>query len=94
MVYKITEAFEGYIDGEVIAILGLSFKAETVDVRESPSLAIISNLVNAGANIRAYDPKGVPETRKALKEYDPFVSYSSDEYDACTGADAVVILTD
>jgi UDPglucose 6-dehydrogenase len=94
MVCKIQETFEGYIDGKVIAILGLSFKAETDDVRESPALHIIPELIDAGAHVRVYDPKGMPETRKALKRYEPYISYASDEYCACEEADALAILTD
>ncbi len=94
MAEKIKKAFGGDVAGKQIAILGLSFKPETDDVRESPALVIIPELLHRGALVHAYDPQGIGETKKALTESDADILYTADEYDACKGADAVVILTD
>ncbi|HPI97970.1 MAG TPA: UDP-glucose/GDP-mannose dehydrogenase family protein [Synergistales bacterium] len=94
MVRKIKEAFEGNLEGRIIAVLGLSFKPETDDMRESPSLVIIPELIRAGAFIRAFDPQAMAEAMKAMKDHEKFISYCEDEYDACRNAHAIVILTD
>ncbi|MBN1332778.1 MAG: UDP-glucose/GDP-mannose dehydrogenase family protein [Synergistales bacterium] len=94
MVRKIKEAFEGNLEGRIITVLGLSFKPETDDMRESPSLVIIPELIRAGAFVRTFDPQAMPEAMKALKDHEKFISYCEDEYDACRNAHAIVILTD
>jgi len=73
-----------------VALLGLTFKPNTDDMRESPSLAIVPALTAAGATVRAFDPAGMDEARKLL----PDVGYCRDAYDAMDGADVVVILTE
>ncbi|MFZ6007526.1 MAG: UDP binding domain-containing protein, partial [Nitrospirota bacterium] len=78
------------IKGKTIAILGLSFKPNTDDIREAPAISIIQSLLNAGANIRAYDPVAMDNTKTVL----PHITYCNDAYDACEGADAVVIVTE
>lgn len=78
------------IRGKTIAILGLSFKPNTDDIREAPAISIIQSLLNDGANIRAYDPVAMDNTKAIL----PDISYCNDAYDACEGADAVVIVTE
>ena len=80
----------GDLKGKTIAVLGLSFKPETDDMREAPSIDIIRNLVEAGAIVRAYDPVAISEARKIL----PDISYAEDEYGAVTGADALVFITE
>ncbi|MFO0389018.1 MAG: UDP-glucose dehydrogenase family protein [Alphaproteobacteria bacterium] len=75
---------------KTVAILGLTFKPGTDDMRESPSLVIIPELQKAGVNIRAYDPQGMKEAAKFLSG----INYCNDAYDAMQGADAVVILTE
>ncbi len=88
MAKKIEAAFGG-VSGKTIAVLGLTFKPNTDDMRDAPSLAIVPALQQAGATIRAYDPEGGKEARKYLN-----VENCKDAYDALTGADGVVILTE
>lgn len=89
MIPKI-ENLVGGLKGKTIAVLGLSFKPETDDMREAPSTDIIRHLVEGGATVRAYDPVAIPEARKIL----PDISYAEDEYGAVTGADALVFITE
>ena len=91
MVKKIREALGGSESGKTIAVLGLTFKPETDDMRDAPSLAIIPNLVDKGASIRAHDPQGVEESRKLLPGG---ITYCEDIYETVTGADAIVLLTE
>lgn len=86
---KIKSAFAG-LKGKTIAILGLSFKPNTDDMREAPSLSIIRSLVAEGANIRAYDPVAMENAKKEISG----ITFCTDAYDACTGADAFVIVTE
>lgn len=78
------------IKGKTIAILGLSFKPNTDDIREAPAIYIIQSLLNAGANIRTYDPVAMENAKAVL----PDITYCNDAYEACEGADAVVIVTE
>ena len=89
MVPKI-EALTGGLEGKAIAVLGLSFKPETDDMRDAPSIDIIRALVERGATVRAYDPVAMREAAKSL----PDISYVEDEYAAVTGADALVFMTE
>ena len=91
MVKKIREALGGSEAGKTIAVLGLTFKPETDDMRDSPSLAIIPNLVDKGATIQAHDPQGMEEAKKLLPSQ---VEYCDDIYDTVNGADAVVLMTE
>ena len=91
MVKKIREALGGSEAGKTIAVLGLTFKPETDDMRDSPSLAIIPNLIDKGATVRAHDPQGIEEAKKLLPEE---VEYFDDIYEAITGADALVLMTE
>jgi UDPglucose 6-dehydrogenase len=91
MVKKIREALGGNEAGKTIAVLGLTFKPETDDMRDSPSLAIIPNLVDKGAKVRAHDPQGVDEAKHLLPSQ---VEYFDDIYDMVGGVDAVVLLTE
>ena len=88
MAKKIETAFGG-VKGKTIAVLGLTFKPNTDDMRDAPSLVIVPALQQAGAIIRAYDPEGGKEARKHLN-----VELCKDAYDALAGADGVVILTE
>jgi UDPglucose 6-dehydrogenase len=90
MVRKITEACGGSVAGKTIAVLGVTFKPNTDDMRESPSLVIIPALQGEGAVVRAFDPEGMREAKKLL----PDVVWCQDGYHAVEGADAVVILTE
>lgn len=91
MIKKIRDMLNGSVTGKTIAILGLTFKPETDDMREAPSLTIIPALIEKGARIKAHDPKGMEEARKYLPDE---VEYAENSYDACTGADAVVLMTE
>ena len=85
---KIVEAFGG-VKGKTIAVLGLTFKPNTDDMRDSASLVILPELAKQGAKIRAYDPEGMAEAKKLLS-----VEMCPDAYAALEGADGVVILTE
>ena len=89
MIPKI-EKLVGDLSGKTIAVLGLSFKPETDDMRESPATDIINEMVKRGAKIKAYDPVAMSEARHYL----PDIGYAVDEYDAISGADALVIITE
>jgi UDPglucose 6-dehydrogenase len=90
MVRKIRRALGGNESGKIVAVLGLSFKPETDDMREAPSLTIIPALAEHGARIRAHDPQAMPEAEKLL----PGVQFCATPYEAATGADAAVLLTE
>ena len=91
MVKKIREALGGSESGKTIAVLGLTFKPETDDMRDSPSLAIIPNLVDKGATIHAHDPQGMEEAREQLPGQ---VKFFDNIHDAVKGADAIVLMTE
>ena len=76
--------------GKTVAVLGLTFKPNTDDMRDAPSLAIIQSLTDAGVTVRAYDPEGM----EAAKGMMPDITYCRDAYEAATGADAVTIVTE
>jgi UDPglucose 6-dehydrogenase len=90
MADRIAAACGGDIAGKTVAVLGLTFKPNTDDMRESPSLSILPLLVEAGATVRAFDPEGMTEAKKMLPDLD----YCSDAYQAIEGADALVLLTE
>ena len=89
MIPKI-ENLVGSLAGKKIGILGLSFKPETDDMRESPAIEIIHTLIAQGATVRAFDPVAMDEAKHFLNG----IEYASDEYDAIDGADALVIITE
>lgn len=89
MVKKIKDAM-GMVEGKTIAVLGLSFKPNTDDIREAPSIYIIKGLLKEKAKIRAYDPVSMNVTEKVLPE----ITYCKDPYEAVKGADALVIVTE
>jgi len=88
MAKKIEAAFGG-VKGKTIAVLGLTFKPNTDDMRDAPSLVILPYLQKAGATIRAFDPEGHKEAAKHMQ-----LDYCADTYDTLEGADGVVILTE
>lgn len=90
MVRKIRQALGGSEAGKTIAVLGLTFKPDTDDMRESPSLTILPALIEKGATVRAHDPQGMKEAKKLL----PDVIYCSSPYEACEGSDCVVLMTE
>jgi UDPglucose 6-dehydrogenase len=87
---KVIQALGGDATGKTVAVLGLTFKPNTDDMRDAPSLAIVQSLLDAGATVRAHDPEGM-EIAKTMM---PSVTYCGDAYEAAAGADAVVIVTE
>ena len=90
MASRVIEACGGAVKGKTIAVLGLAFKPNTDDMRDSPSLDIIPELQKQGAGIQAYDPEAMEEAAGLLKDID----YKQDAYAAIEGADALVIVTE
>jgi UDPglucose 6-dehydrogenase len=89
MVTKIERAL-GAVAGRTIAVLGLSFKPNTDDVRESPALPIVQGLIDGGAAVRAFDPEAMPACRQIF----PGVHFCDNAYEAARGSDALVICTE
>ncbi|MHC8509333.1 MAG: UDP-glucose dehydrogenase family protein [Rhodospirillales bacterium] len=90
MAGRVITAMGGDVKGAKIAVLGVTFKPNTDDMRDAPSLEIIPALINAGAEVRAYDPEGAEEAKKLLNGVD----WCDDAYAAMQGADALVIITE
>ncbi len=80
----------GPLAGKTAAVLGLSFKPETDDIRESPALAVVADLLRAGATVRAFDPAAMENTRAVF----PQLTYAKDAYDCAAGADFLVLATE
>lgn len=93
LVEKIADALGG-VRGREVAVLGLAFKPNTDDVRESPSLYVCQQLAGAGARIRAFDPVASRTAAAALQDVASMVTFASDAYQAIEGADALVIMTE
>ncbi|OQX09909.1 MAG: UDP-glucose 6-dehydrogenase [Desulfobulbaceae bacterium A2] len=91
MVKKIRDMLGGDVAGKTIAVLGLTFKPETDDMRDAPAITILPALVEKGARLRAHDPQGMEEAKKYLPRE---IIYTASAYEACAGADAVVLLTE
>jgi UDPglucose 6-dehydrogenase len=87
---KIADACDGNFSDKTIAVLGLSFKPETDDIREAPAVDIIRALLEGGANVRAYDPQAMQEAGRCFPE----ITLCKDSYEACEGADVLVIITE
>jgi len=90
MARKVVAALHGSIRGKTIAVLGLTFKPNTDDTRDSPAIPLIVALNDLGATVRAYDPAGMDQAKPQL----PAVAYCNSAYSAAEGADAVVIATE
>lgn len=90
MIDKVVDLCGGSVNGRTVAVLGVTFKPETDDMRDAPSLTIVPALVGAGAQVRVVDPQGRREGRALL----PGVVWHDDPYDAATGADCLMILTE
>ena len=90
MADRIVDALGGDVVGKTLAVLGLTFKPNTDDMRDSPSLSILPALHAAGARIRAFDPEGMDEARKLM----PDLEYCRDAYDTMQDADALVLVTE
>lgn len=91
MINKIRKAVGGNESGKLLAILGLTFKPETDDMREAPALSILPKLIENGAKIRAHDPHGMEEAKPLLPDS---IDYCDDIIDTIKGADAVVLMTE
>jgi len=90
MADKIIAACGGTLAGKTIAVLGLTFKPNTDDMRDAPSLEVLPRLAAAGAVIRAFDPEGMAEAQKLM----PNLTYCNDAYETMVGAEALVLLTE
>lgn len=90
MAYRIIDALGGSVEGKDIAVLGVTFKPNTDDMREAPALDILPILTKAGAKLKAYDPKGMDEAAKLLKD----IEWTASSSEALKDADALVILTE
>jgi UDPglucose 6-dehydrogenase len=88
---KFSRYYGGDIAGKTVALWGLSFKPETDDMREAPSLVLIDLLLRAGCRVRAYDPAAMGEASRRLGDT---IHYAADKYDALSGADALMIVTE
>ena len=87
---KVIQALGGEARGKTVALLGLTFKPNTDDMRDAPSLSIVQALQDAGANVRGYDPEGMEQARPLMAG----VQFCNDPYQAADGADAVVLVTE
>ena len=91
LMFQKIKQIAGPLKGKTIAVLGLAFKADTDDIRESPALPIIRNLLNAKAVVKAHDPEAVEEARKVFGDS---LQYCKDVYETIDGTDALVIVTE
>jgi UDPglucose 6-dehydrogenase len=90
MAVRVKEAAGGSLYGKTIAVLGLTFKPDTDDMREAPSIPLVHVLRDDGAEVRVYDPEGMDQARKMMDE----VHFARDAYDCAAGADIVVLMTE
>ncbi|MGF6309555.1 UDPglucose 6-dehydrogenase [Bradyrhizobium sp. i1.8.4] len=90
MARKVANVLGGELRGKTIGVLGLTFKPDTDDMREAPSIPLINGLIDFGAKVRAYDPIGMEQARKELPE----IEYCKDAYACARQADALVIVTE
>jgi len=88
---KANKYFEGKLENKTIAMWGLSFKPQTDDMREAPSLVLIDQFLDAGSRVRAYDPVAQNEAKRILKDK---IEYVDDPYDALDGADCLLLVTE
>lgn len=90
--HKVSSYFEGNLEGKTIAVWGLSFKPNTDDMREAPSVVIINELLKKGVTINAYDPVAMDQAKQNY--FNDKINYCSDAYEACLNADALMMLTE
>ena len=90
MATRVAEALGGSVAGKTVGVLGLTFKPNTDDMRDAPSLDIVPELLKGGATVKAFDPEGMKEAARLL----PDIEYCAGPYDAVAGADVVLILTE
>ena len=90
MARKVSQALGGSLRGKTIAVLGLTFKPDTDDMREAPSIPLVIGLLDMGAKVRAHDPAGMEQARHEL----PDIEYCDDPYLCARGADVLVLVTE
>jgi len=90
MARKVSNAAGGSLRGKTIAVLGLTFKPDTDDMREAPSIPLVTGLLDLGARVRAHDPVGMEQARREL----PDIEYCDDPYECARSADALVLVTE
>ena len=90
MARKVSGAVGGNLRGKTVAVLGLTFKPDTDDMRDAPSIPLVTGLLDMGAKVRAHDPVGMEMARREL----PDIEYSDDPYTCARGADALVVVTE
>jgi len=90
MARKVSSAYGGSLRGKTVAVLGLTFKPDTDDMRDAPSIPLVTGLLDMGAKVRAHDPVGMEMARREL----PDIEYSDDPYLCARGADALVVVTE
>jgi UDPglucose 6-dehydrogenase len=90
MARKVTSALGGSIRGKTIAVLGLTFKPNTDDMRDAPSIALVTALRDLGATVRAYDPAGMEQAKPLM----PDIAYCDGPYSCAEGAHALVLVTE
>jgi len=88
---KLSKYYNNRLKGKKVAIWGLSFKPQTDDIREAPSLVIVENLLKAGATVKVYDPAAMDEAKKVLGDK---IEYASDQFDTLIDADCLVVPTE
>jgi UDPglucose 6-dehydrogenase len=91
---KIRTHFGSALRGKTLAFWGLAFKPRTDDMREAPSVPLIRALVSDGARVRAFDPEATREAKAQLSDVDGQVTFCRKSYEACEGADALVLVTE
>ena len=91
---KVKKACLNKLKGKKITILGLTFKPNTDDMRDSPSLDLIPSLIKEGANLKLFDPEGMSEAKELFKKNNKEILWCNDSYSAMKGSDALVILTE
>jgi UDPglucose 6-dehydrogenase len=90
MARKVSNAVGGSLRGKTVAVPDLTFKPDTDDMREAPSIPLVTGLLDMGAKVRAHDPVGMDQARREL----PRIEYCDDPYFSARGADALVLVTD
>jgi UDPglucose 6-dehydrogenase len=90
MARKVASAAGGSLRGKTVAVLGLTFKPDTDDMREAPSIPLVTGLLDMGARVRAHDPVGMEQAKREL----PDIEYCEDPYACAKGADVMVLVTE
>jgi UDPglucose 6-dehydrogenase len=91
MFHKVMKHFNGDIKGKTIGMWGLSFKPQTDDMREAPSLVLVKKFIEAGAKVKAYDPVAMHEAKRILGDT---IEYAEDQYEALIDADCLLLVTE